>query len=234
MHVKEHKATEILLLSSTKKTMLLKPTDLNDDGDTALHLACKVDKPAVVKYLLKHGNCNATEKNLRNVLPLELTTNIHSISLLVEHGATMTPELVLKFAAIENIPNDRLAQLMWNPNIANSDGNTALHLACQADQPDIVIFLLKQAHCDPNVTNNNDEVPLQKTANSDIIKDLIRYGAQTSIMYKSTRSALGTNKPIKPPVKMFIVGNPSVGKSTLTAALKKTLNFVARLLPEKF
>ena len=94
---------------------------------------------------------------------------------------------------------------------------------------DTVNFLLSQTHCDPNVKNNNDEVPLQMTANSDIIKDLIRYGAQTSIMYESHRSALGTNEPIKPPVKMFVVGNPSVGKSTLTEALKKKLNFVARL-----
>ena len=228
LSVKEHKASEILLLSSTKKTMLWKSADLNDDGDTALHLACKVDKPAVVKYLLKHGHCNATEKNLRNELPIELTVNIDTVSLLIEHGATMAPELVLKFVAIESIPNDRLTQLMWNPDITNSDGNTALHLACQADQQDTVNFLLSQTLCDPNIKNNNDEVPLQMTTNSNIIKDLIRYGAQTSIMYESTRSALGTNEPIKPPVKMFVVGNPSVGKSTLTAALKKTLNFVAR------
>ena len=227
LSVEEHKASEILL-SSTKKTMLWKPSDLNDDGDTALHLACKFDKPAVVKYLLKYGNCNAAEKNLRNELPIELTTNIDTIILLTEHGATIPPELVLKLIATEIIPNDLLAQLMWNPNITNSDGNTALHLACQADQQDTVNLLLSQTPCDSNVKNNNDEVPLQMTTNSDIIKDLIRYGAQTSIMYESTRSALGTNEPIKPPVKMFIVGNPSVGKSTLTEALKKTLNFVAR------
>ena len=229
LNVEEHKASEILLLSSKKKIMLWKPRDLNDDGDTALHLACRVDKPTVVKYLLKHGHCNATVKNLRNKLPIELTTNIGIVSLLLEHGATMTPKLVLKLIATESIPNDRLVQLLWNPNIANSDGNTALHLACQVDQEDTVNFLLSQTHCNPNVKNNNEEVPLQKTTNSDIIKDLIRYGARTSIMYESHKSALGTNEPIKPPVKMFVVGNPSVGKSTLTEALKKKLNFVARL-----
>ena len=229
LRVKEHKACEILLLSSTKKTMLWKPTDLNDDGDTALHLACKVGKLKIVKYLLKEANCNPNDRNLRNKLPIELTASIDTIGLLIEHGATMAPELFLKFAAIESIPSNQLTQVMWNPNIANSDGNTALHLACQADQQDTVNLLLSQTHCDPNIKNNNDEVPLQMTTNSYIIKDLIRYGSQTSIMYESHRSALGTNEPIKPPVKMFVVGNPSVGKSTLTEALKKTLNFVARL-----
>ena len=43
LSVEEHKASEILLLSSTKKTWLWKPTDVNGDGDTALHLACKVN-----------------------------------------------------------------------------------------------------------------------------------------------------------------------------------------------
>ena len=229
LNVEEHKASEILLLSSKKKIMLWKPRDLNDDGDTTLYLACRVDKPTVVKYLLKHEQCNAMEKNLRNKLPIELTTNIGIVSLLLEHGATMTPKLVLKLIATESIPNDRLVQLLWNPNITNSDGNTALHLACQADQQDTVNFLLSRAHCNPNVKNNNEEVPLQMTTNSDIINDLIRYGARTSMMYESHKSALGTNEPIKPPVKMFVVGNPSVGKSTLTEALKKKLNFVARL-----
>ena len=228
LYTSEHKVIKILLLSTTKKTMLWRPNDLNNDGDTALHLACKVGRPAIVKYLLKNANCNPSAKNSRNELPIELTTNIEIISLLVEYGATMAPELFLKLAAIESIPNNQLAQVMWNPDITNNEGNTALHLACQSDLPDTVNLLLLQTHCDPNVKNNNEEVPLQMTTNSDIIKDLIRYGAKTSIMYKSHKSALGTNKPIKPPVKIFVVGNPSVGKSTLTAALKKKLNIVAR------
>ena len=67
------------------------------------------------------------------------------------------------------------------------------------------------------------------TINSEIIKDLIRYGAKTSIMYKSYKKALGTNKPLLPPVKVFVVGNPSVGRSTLTAALKTEIGIIARL-----
>ena len=228
-NIAEDKVSEILLLSFTKKLMLWKPSDLNGDGDTALHLACKVDKPAVVKNLLTQWNCNPNEKNSRNEMPIELTTNIDTISLLIEHGATITTELILKFTAIKSIQSHQLAQQIWNPDITNSDGSTALHLACQASLTDTVNFLLSQAHCDPNIKNNNEEVPLQMTTNSDIIKDLIRYGAQTSIMYESHKSALGTNEPIKPPVKMFVVGNPSAGKSTLTAALKKKLNFVVRL-----
>ena len=39
----------------------------------------------------------------------------------------------------------------WNPDDRNSDGYTALHLACTADRPTTVNLLLSVAHCDPNI-----------------------------------------------------------------------------------
>ena len=157
---------ELIKLSTRKGTILWNSNDLNGDGYTALHLACKDDNCIIVKFLLFVAHCD--------------------------------------------------------PNIIKGgiDGHTALHLACKADNSTIVKFLLSVGHCDPNSKSNSDEVPLQMTTNPEIIKDLIRYGAKTSIMYKSFKKALGTNKPLQPPVKVFVVGNPSVGKSTLTAALK--------------
>ena len=230
----EHSSvTEMLLLSSSKKTLVWNPDDTNEDGDTALHLACKVDKPVIVRFLVTEGRCNPNYKNIENKVPLELTINLDCVTILIEHGATLTPEILLKYIAEESIPKHLLPEVIHNPDYTDSDGNTALHLACKADQQSIVNFLLSQAHCDPNINNNKDEVPLQMTTNPDIIKNLIKYGAQTSMMYESHKSALGTNKPIQPPVKVFVVGNPSVGKSTLTAALKMELKKIKKLLKFK-
>ena len=67
------------------------------------------------------------------------------------------------------------------------------------------------------------------TINPEIIKVLVRHGARTSIIYESLQNSLGTNKPVQPPVKIFVVGNPFVGKSTLTAALKKKIGIIARI-----
>ena len=75
--------------------------------------------------------------------------------------------------------------MLWNPNELNGDGYTALHLACKTDNLTRVNILLSEAHCDPNVKSNNEEVPLQMATNPEIIKDLIRHGAKTSIMYES-------------------------------------------------
>ena len=71
------------------------------------------------------------------------------------------------------------------------------------------------------------------TANIEIITDLIRHGARTNMMYESHKKFLHTNKPIQPPVKVFIVGNPSVGKSTLAEALKKKIGFITRIISGK-
>ena len=229
-HITEAKASELLTLSTKKRTVLWNPNDLNSDGYTALNLACKLNKPAIVNYLLTEAKCDPNA----NKSPLELTTNFGIVKMLIKHGARVTPELVLRFESREAIPNKhKLIELMlttWNPDDRDSNGYTALHLACKAGSPTTINLLLTVAHCDPNIKSNNEEVPLQMTTNSDIIKDLIRHGAKTSIMYesKTCQNTLGTNEPIKPPVKVFIVGNPSVGKSSLTAALKKKLNIVAR------
>ena len=221
---------KMLQLSLRKKTLAWNPNDMNEDGDTALHLACKVDKPIIVSFLVSECRCHPNFKNLQNQVPLELTINMDCITTLIEHGASLTPELLLKFVSEESIPKHLLPEVIHNPDyIINSEGNTALHLACKMDKQNIVNFLLSLIHCDPNIKNNNDEVPLQMTTNPDIIKNLIKHGAQTSKMYESHKSALGTNQPIRSPVKVFVVGNRSVGKSTLTAALKTELNFVISL-----
>ena len=207
----------------------LVPDITNTDGNTALHLACKHNKPNVVRILVTKVKCRLNIKNHKKKVPLELTENLEIITTLIKHGAILTPELILKFVTQKIIPKHSLAELIWNPDIRNSDGNTALHLACKRNQQATANYLLSQVHCDPNLKNNNNEVPLQMTTNKPIIKDLIRYGAQTGIMYKSYKRALGRKKPIKPPVKIFVVGNPSVGKSSLTSALKKELNFMIRM-----
>ena len=336
VQITESRAVELFALSSRKGTMLWHPTDLNRYGKTALDLACSLNMPAIVNYLLTEVKCDPTANNLLKSL-LELTTNLKTAKLLIKHGARVTPQLVLRFEDMATEPNKpALIKLMlktWNPhdkdsdgytalhlaciagnpalvehllsvahcdpnvkskdeevpiqltsdlrimetlvkygaqmtidvvfklipkhntdsrvnglfklsttkgtmlrnpNDMNSDGYTALHLACKVDSFTIVNFLLSVAHCDPNVKSNSEEVPLQMTTNTEIIKDLIRHGAKTSIMYKSHQNTLGTDKPVQPPVKVFIVGNPSVGKSTLTAALNlRKIGIIARIFSRK-
>ena len=214
------------------------PDDADEDGSTALHLACKADHPTTVNLLLSVAQCDPNVKNKNEEVPIQLTSNLKITKTLVEHGAQLTTDVVFKLILMHNT-DSRVSELfqistikgtkLRNPNDMNSDGFSTLHLACKADSSTIVNYLLSVAHCDPNIKSNKEVlVPLQMTTNPEIIKDLIRYGAKTSIMYKSYKKALGTTKPLRPPVKVFVVGNPSVGKSTLTAALKTERGIIAQ------
>ena len=233
---------EILTLAIRKQAMRWNPNELNGDGYTALHLACKADNPSTVNILLSEAHCDPNCLEGNGKTPLQVTSSPRIMTKLIEHGAKMTADVVFKLITSSNIDSVkdeiltlaiRKQAMLWNPNELNSDGYTALHLACKADNPTRMNLLLSEAHCDPNVKSNNEEVALQMTTNPEIIKDLIRHGAKTSIMYDSYQNFLGTNKPVQPPVKVFIVGNPSVGKSTLTAALKKKISVIARIFSGK-
>ncbi|MCG8624398.1 MAG: ankyrin repeat domain-containing protein, partial [Proteobacteria bacterium] len=232
VYITESTAVDLFAISSRKGTMLWNPTDVNRDGDNALELADAHNKPVIVIHLLTEAKWDPSANYLFNSL-LGFTKNLNVAKSLIEHGARVTPELVLRFEAMESEPNKHsLIKLMlttWNPDDADEDGYTALHLACNANRPTTVNLLLSEAHCDPNIKSDNEEVPLQMTANPEIITDLIRHGAKTSIMYKSYKKALGTNKPLQPPVKVFVVGNPSVGKTTLTLALKTEKWIIAQV-----
>ena len=77
--------------------------------------------------------------------------------------------------------------------------------------------------------NTGGETPIQLTFNPHTIHELIRFGANPTDVYAS-RVHLDTKNPPQPIVKVFIVGNPSVGKiSTLTAALKIELSSLAKI-----
>ena len=189
----------------------------NSKGDTALHLSTRYRRYKVTHYLLSEAKC---DPNIRNVDDKTLV------------------QLLLPFI-IRNWLDTKCIDLIkalistkkWDPNCScDSNGDTALHLSTRHHRPTIVHFLLSQTPCNPNVTNNVGETPLQVVSNStsSIINDLIRHGANPDNVYKSFGKSVGLTKPLVPPVKVFIIGNSGVGKSTLTEALKIETSFLVR------
>ena len=71
--------------------------------------------------------------------------------------------------------------------------------------------------------NNAGLTSLDLASNADVIRELIRHGANPQDVYETHGNVLGkgsSKQPLQTPVKMFMVGNPSAGKSTLTKALQ--------------
>ena len=87
-------------------------------------------------------------------------------------------------------------------------------------------LLLEGGRIDPNVKNNDGQTPLDLASHPDVIQELIRQGANPQDVYKTHGKVLGkhsSKQPLQTPVKLFMVGNPSAGKSTLTKALQSEM-----------
>ena len=97
---------------------------------------------------------------------------------------------------------------------------------CALSTTGIPKLLLKEAKMDPKSKNNDGQTPLDLASNADVIRELIRHGANPQDVYKTHGKVLGkhsSKQPLQTPVKLFMVGNPSAGKSTLTKALQSEM-----------
>ena len=96
---------------------------------------------------------------------------------------TLEGDCVFHVLFQSTISNKNLIELMkyyiqendLNPDLLDSNGNTALHIACRVNKPALVPFLLNEARCDPNVKNQNKCVPLDIAINPEIIYQLCRH-----------------------------------------------------------
>ena len=198
------------------------PNDSTKNGDTALHLACKADRLTMVKYLFSINTFkyDPYAKNKLNQSPIELTSSKEIIRELIKYGnpidlllnPVMDEESVLQL--VKEIDNEKL-------NSTTVNDNTALHLACLTDRVTVVKYLLRESNIDVNTKNVIDISPIQLTKNSEIIIELIRHGANPTDLYSYCRKVLGESKLLQTTVKVFVLGDSNVGKSTLISSLKK-------------
>jgi ankyrin repeat protein len=105
----------------------------DDDGDTALHLACAKGAVEVVQILVDaKGDLNAQDNKGRTPL-MDSVEILEVAKLLIENGADL--------------------------EVKDNKGNTALHIACGEGAADVVQFLI-DAKADVNTQNNDGMTPL--------------------------------------------------------------------------
>ena len=256
----------------------IKTTDIsisNDNGDTALHIACRTGNFELVSLFMKfessnvHVSINAKDKCGDSPLHIACRKRSSKICMLLIHpkvhcdinakdSSGNTPfHLACQFGLLKlceelidrntdiNTKNDVsdsplilacrychfevIKLLINNPhiqiNLVNDAGDTFLHALCQSSSCSsrMVLYVLEVTQFNPNVRNVAGLTPIQLTSNPDIIHELVRFGAnpKESEILLSSSIPVDTKHPPQPVSKVFIVGNPSVGKSTLTAALQK-------------
>ena len=206
-------------------------------GDSPLHIACR-KKSSKICMLLIHTNerCDINAKDSSGNTPFHLACQFGLQKLceeLIDRNVHINTKndvgdspLILAcrychFEVIKLLINNPHIQI----NLVNDAGDTFLHALCQSSSCSsrMVLYVLEITQFNPNVKNVAGLSPIQSTSNSLIVHELVRFGAnpKESEIMNSSSIPVDTKHPPQPVLKVFIVGNSSVGKSTLAAALQK-------------
>ena len=208
-------------LSREDKQVLNKRTSR---GDNVLHFVCRANQSRLVYYLLCETNCDINAENTAGEFPLQSTT--------VDMAVVITN--AAEHRALQIVTHIIVRKQEFRCNGMTLQGASILHLACQFNKSSIVCYLLAEAHLNPCAVNHNGETPIQLASDPEIVRGLIQYGANPPNVYKTHGKILGPKRqPPQPSVKVFVIGNHAVGKSTLISAIKRELPFMTRTFTPK-
>ena len=187
----------------------------NDRGETLLHKASHEGHYELVKYLVMERGCNASPKDKDKETPL--------------HMASAGGHLdIVQFFCLEQRcdPDCKTSSEDWTP----------LHKACAEGHVSVVRFLVNSCKCSALKTNRKSESPFTLACiyeHIDVVVFLLTIidldkapGTVSRILGSDVVQgvlACKQNHPLRPAFKLFVVGNPSAGKSTLVKTLQNKL-----------
>ena len=225
-----HIALNVTIVKFFVNVLKCDPNKVDYDGNTTLHLAVKQGKLGMLtaSFLLHEALCDPHATNKCGLTPVQCVSD-QNIGLMKDF-MEKTHDHVSLYRHLNTIVTDKcsLDSVMhditpeWKAD--NLICDTALHVACKADSPFIVKYLLEHKRFDPTITNNVGKTPLEVLPNNNgqIVSELLRFGAipLTPDAQKISKDIMNNEKPPQPFVNVFVVGDGSSGKSTLVASLQ--------------
>lgn len=170
-------------------TIDMEPTRIDEEGNTALHLAALAGDVVLVKLLLeKGGDVTATNAKGWTVLRCAQANGHHAVIR----------------ALLEHCPGEELVRAT-----ADESGNSVLHCAAGVGDADAVVILLKQG-ADPNRSNRLNQTPLHFAAwRRDLVvtRHLLDADANMDIedFWGSTAFELAIRSPLNPSNKPALI-----------------------------
>ena len=193
------------------------------NGETVLH--CAVKHIAVVKYLINQCSCDimATDKYGNTILHnaarvesldvMKYLINTHHYNPMTtnNNGQTVLHHAVRHIDVVKYL----ISQCNCDIMATDKDGWTPLHDAAWWGTPEVVEFLLSTGKCDPLAKNNEGKTPLQ------LAKERLGDRDTVIAIFKKFGD-IKISHPIDSYVNVLLVGNPGVGKSTLSHVINDT------------
>ena len=112
----------------------------NIKKQTAVHLASENGHRNIAEYLLSHAECNPNIQDIHENTPLHISCR---------KGYLECVKLIVGTSTVR-----------VEPNLANKDKKTALHLASENGHKDVTEYLLTHANCNPNIQDFCGSTPL--------------------------------------------------------------------------
>ena len=146
-------------------------TAVNNDGDTALHIACKTGNPKLIKVVFNPNSDAQMTSNMNGDTPVHIACRLGSsllLDMLQKSDICRREFRSLIHVACKNDHTHIVTILLAmdvDINIKDKNGDTPLHVACREGHVNTCVFLLNNK-CDINTQNANGNTPLHLTCQS--------------------------------------------------------------------
>ena len=210
----------------------------NKQNDTVLNQAALNGQSEVVDLLVSEFSCNPSIKGFDGRIPLHQACQSGSVDLVRKlisdyHSDPMTRDdkgvTPLHMAALggrEEVVRELITRYSCPVDCVDSDGVTPLHMAALGGHVGVVRMLISEFACQVSPRNKTGRTPLYYASTKShraIVAELVTMNCDPGTVHKGYRKldAISSKRFSEASLtKVFVVGNPEVGKSTLVQALK--------------
>ena len=217
----------------------------NGNRDLPLHIAMREKRSLNSIFLLLNKTADINCTNYDGNTPL------HELC----HGSRLHGYKRFK------VLNTLLSIKNIHVSVQNMKGQTALHIICETEkiqhnnygvvttteEYDELLTNSEEYHykcidvlclsgAELSLKDNDGQTPLTLTKDQEVIKLLLKLGADPQPLYDMHNAFFkkySSEKPPQTPVKLLVIGDPSVGKTTLVESLQKERSLQDRLSTEE-
>ena len=217
------------------------PNTKDNGGNSPLHVACKKGDSSLVKTLLTHS-ADLNAKNEHGYTPVMIAVkcgNSELVKLLHDHGCdinvTASNGWSLLHIAVSEGHIKMLKMLVskfgMSPLVVDEAGYTPLHVCAKLGHYDCVRSLLEDFQSPIYIRNRAGETPIDVARSNvkPLFDDYLSHSSQAiqadyqSMQQLAEKKFSGSHHI----TKLFVVGHPGAGKSSLVEALKREGFFIS-------
>ena len=210
----------------------------NKQNNTVLDVAALNGKSEAVDLLVSEFSCNPSIKGFNGRIPLHQACQSGSLDLvrkmisdyhsdpMARDDKGLTPLHIAAWRGREEVVRELVTRHGCPVDCVSSDGYTPLHMAAQDGHVSVVRILISEFACQVLPRNKTGRTPLYYASTNnhrDVVVELVNMNCDPGTVHKGYRKldAISSKRFSEASLtKVFVVGNPEVGKSTLVQALK--------------